>query len=67
MHIEVDAMFNLLCTALLAILMILDFNYWGFDYVGLVCAAALIINGVSHQLINARIMPLKHYQDDTSL
>jgi len=60
-------MFNLLCTALLAILMILDFNHWGLGYIGLISAAALIINGVSHRFINARIMPLKHYEDDTRL
>ena len=66
-HIEVDAMFNLLTVGLLIILMVLDFNFWQIDYIGFFSAGALFANAFSHRFINARIMPLKHYEDDSSL
>ncbi|MFT7246751.1 MAG: hypothetical protein ACI82A_004131 [Candidatus Azotimanducaceae bacterium] len=65
--VEVDAMFNLLVTGFLAIMMILAFNYWNLDAVGFICGGLLIINAFSHKFINSHYMPLKYYEDDTSL
>jgi len=66
-HIEVDAMFAILSVAFLAVLTALDFNYWEINTIGYIAAPLLIINGIFYYFINARIMPLKHYEDDTSL
>tara|TARA_R110002072_G_scaffold5527_12_gene35469 strand:- start:8130 stop:8312 length:183 start_codon:yes stop_codon:yes gene_type:complete len=60
-------MFGILSVVLLAVVTVLDFNFWHLNYVGLIAAPLLIINALAYQYINARLMPLKHYKDETSL
>jgi hypothetical protein len=66
-HIEVDSLFGILSIACLAVLTMLNFSYWDLNFVGIITASLLIINALIYQTINARFMPLKHYDDETSL
>jgi hypothetical protein len=66
-HIEVDSLFGILSIACLAVLTMLNFSYWDLSFVGVITASLLIINALIYQTINARFMPLKHYDDETSL
>jgi hypothetical protein len=56
-----------LSIACLAVLTMLNFSYWDLSFVGVITASLLVINALIYQTINARFMPLKHYEDETSL
>ncbi len=62
-HIEVDATFVIVLTALLIILMLLDIEFSETGYLGVLCAIVLIFIGAKIKFVYSRFMPLRHYED----